>query len=167
MEPARRQSAGHAQRFFRFCVNRKWLTENPVSPDIKPPWAPTASGRLDQTGTGSYQRRSARSLSCRRGFDRRYTSRYTKIKRGISTISEIAVRPVDTPTPRTPQELAGIVQVFASSVQWRYLGGHNLGPVPEEDILGRMITCLTHIYEIEASRRQIKLDGLELKVEAR
>ncbi len=47
----------------------------------------------------------------------------------------------------------------------RYLGGHNLGPVPEEDILGRMITCLTHIYEIEASRRQIKLDGLELKVE--
>jgi uncharacterized OsmC-like protein len=48
----------------------------------------------------------------------------------------------------------------------RYLGGHNLGPVPEEDILGRMITCLTHIYEIEASRRQIKLDGLELKVEA-
>jgi len=48
----------------------------------------------------------------------------------------------------------------------RYLGGHNLGPVPEEDILGRMITCLTHIYEIEASKRQIKLDGLELKVEA-
>jgi len=47
----------------------------------------------------------------------------------------------------------------------RYLGGHNLGPVPEEDILGRMITCLTHIYEIEASKRQIKLDSLELKVE--
>lgn len=46
----------------------------------------------------------------------------------------------------------------------RYLGGHNLGPVPEEDILGRMITCLTHIYEIEASKRQIKLDSLELKV---
>ena len=47
----------------------------------------------------------------------------------------------------------------------RYLGGHNLGPVPEEDILGRMITCLTHIYEMEASRRQVKLDSLELKVE--
>ena len=47
----------------------------------------------------------------------------------------------------------------------RYLGGHNLGPVPEEDILGRMITCLTHIYEIQASKRQIKLDSLELKVE--
>ena len=47
----------------------------------------------------------------------------------------------------------------------RYLCGHNLGPVPEEDILGRMITCLTHIYEMEASRRQIKLDSLELKVE--
>lgn len=47
----------------------------------------------------------------------------------------------------------------------RYLCGHNLGPVPEEDILGRMITCLTHIYELEASKRQIKLDSLELKVE--
>lgn len=47
----------------------------------------------------------------------------------------------------------------------RYLGGHNLGPVPEEDILGRMITCLTHIYEIEASKRQVKLDSLELEVE--
>ncbi len=46
----------------------------------------------------------------------------------------------------------------------RYLGGHNLGPVPEEDILGRMITCLTHIYEIEASKRQVKLDALELNV---
>jgi uncharacterized OsmC-like protein len=28
-----------------------------------------------------------------------------------------------------------------------------------------MITCLTHMYEIEASKRQIKLDSLELKVE--
>ena len=37
--------------------------------------------------------------------------------------------------------------------------------MPEEDILGRMITCLTHIYEIEASNRQIKLDSVELKVE--
>lgn len=46
----------------------------------------------------------------------------------------------------------------------RYLGGHNLGPVPEEDILGRMITCLTHIYEIQASKDQYKLDSLELKV---
>lgn len=47
----------------------------------------------------------------------------------------------------------------------RYLGGHNIGPVPEEDILGRMITCLTHIYEIQASAKQIKLDALQLKVE--
>jgi len=47
----------------------------------------------------------------------------------------------------------------------RYLAGHNLGPVPEEDILGRMITCLTHIYEIEASKRQLALDFLELEVE--
>ena len=36
----------------------------------------------------------------------------------ISTISERAAGSVDIPTPRTPQELAGIVQVFASSVQW-------------------------------------------------
>ncbi len=28
-----------------------------------------------------------------------------------------------------------------------------------------MITCLTHIYEIEASKRQVKLDSLELEVE--
>jgi uncharacterized OsmC-like protein len=46
----------------------------------------------------------------------------------------------------------------------RYLAGHNLGPVPEEDILSRMITCLTHIYEIVASQKQIKVDGLELQV---
>ncbi|OAM91410.1 OsmC family protein [Termitidicoccus mucosus] len=47
----------------------------------------------------------------------------------------------------------------------RYLAGHNLGPVPEEDILGRMITCLTHIYEIVASQKQVRLDSLELEVE--
>ncbi len=47
----------------------------------------------------------------------------------------------------------------------RYLGGHNLGPVPEEHILGTMITCLTHIYQIEASKRQVVLDTLELEVE--
>jgi uncharacterized OsmC-like protein len=47
----------------------------------------------------------------------------------------------------------------------RYLAGHNLGPVPEEDILGRMITCLTHIFEIEAAKRQVVLDTLELEVE--
>jgi uncharacterized OsmC-like protein len=47
----------------------------------------------------------------------------------------------------------------------RYLAGHNLGPVPEEHILGTMITCLTHIYEIEAAKKQIVLDTLELEVE--
>ncbi len=46
----------------------------------------------------------------------------------------------------------------------RYLAGHNLGPVPEEHILGTMITCLTHIYEIEAAKKQIPLDTLELEV---
>ncbi len=47
----------------------------------------------------------------------------------------------------------------------RYLAGHNLGPVPEEHILGTMITCLTHIYEIVASQKQVRLDSLELEVE--
>jgi uncharacterized OsmC-like protein len=47
----------------------------------------------------------------------------------------------------------------------RYLAGHNLGPVAEEHILGVMITCLTHIYEIQASARNIALDTLELEVE--
>jgi uncharacterized OsmC-like protein len=46
-----------------------------------------------------------------------------------------------------------------------YLAGRNLGPVPEEDILGRMITCLTHIYEIQAAKKQVVLDTLELTVE--
>jgi uncharacterized OsmC-like protein len=47
----------------------------------------------------------------------------------------------------------------------RYLGGHNLGPVPEEHILGVMITCLTHIYEMQAASKQVVLDTLELEVE--
>jgi len=47
----------------------------------------------------------------------------------------------------------------------RYLAGRNIGPVPEEDILGRMITCLTHIYEIQAAKKQVVLDTLELEVE--
>jgi uncharacterized OsmC-like protein len=47
----------------------------------------------------------------------------------------------------------------------RYLAGHNLGPVPEEHLLGTMITCLTHIYEIEAAKKRVVLDTLELEVE--
>src|SRR5690606_26652436 len=47
----------------------------------------------------------------------------------------------------------------------RYLAGHNLGPVAEEHILGVMITCLTHIYEIQAASQQVVLDTLELEVE--
>lgn len=47
----------------------------------------------------------------------------------------------------------------------RYLAGHNLGPVAEEHILGVMITCLTHIYEIQAANRGVVLDTLELEVE--
>ena len=47
----------------------------------------------------------------------------------------------------------------------RFLAGHNLGPVAEEHILGVMITCLTHIYEIQAASKQVVLDTLELEVE--
>ena len=48
----------------------------------------------------------------------------------------------------------------------RYLAGHNLGPVAEEHLVGVMITCLTHIYEIEASKRGLALDSLKLENEA-
>lgn len=48
----------------------------------------------------------------------------------------------------------------------RYLAGHNLGPVAEEHLIGVMITCLTHIYEIEASKRGLAIDSLHLVNEA-
>jgi integrase len=34
---AKGKRLGTLRAFFRFCVNRKWLDESPVSPDIKPP----------------------------------------------------------------------------------------------------------------------------------
>jgi integrase len=34
---AKGKRLGTLRAFFRFCINRKWLSENPVSPDIKPP----------------------------------------------------------------------------------------------------------------------------------
>lgn len=34
---AKAKRLGTLRAFFRFCMNRKWLDENPVSPDIKPP----------------------------------------------------------------------------------------------------------------------------------
>jgi integrase len=34
---AKSKRLGTLRAFFRFCMNRKWLTENPVSTDIKPP----------------------------------------------------------------------------------------------------------------------------------
>ena len=42
----------------------------------------------------------------------------TQTDREISTTLERAAGLIDMPTPRTPQELASILQVFASSVQW-------------------------------------------------
>jgi integrase len=34
---AKSKRLGTLRAFFRFCVNRKWLTENPVSTDLRPP----------------------------------------------------------------------------------------------------------------------------------
>ena len=34
---AKAKRLGTLRAFFRFCMNRKWLVDNPVSPDIKPP----------------------------------------------------------------------------------------------------------------------------------
>jgi len=48
----------------------------------------------------------------------------------------------------------------------RFLAGHNLGPVAEEHLVGVMITCLTHIYEIQASQRGLAIDSLRLENEA-
>ena len=45
----------------------------------------------------------------------------------------------------------------------RYLAGHNIGLLAEEHIVGVMITCLTHIYEIEASKRGVAIDTLQLE----
>ena len=47
----------------------------------------------------------------------------------------------------------------------RYLAGHNIGPLAGEHLIGVMITCLTHIYEIEASKRGIAIDTLQLENE--
>lgn len=35
---------GTLRAFFRFCVNRKWIAESPVSPDIKPPVGSSKAG---------------------------------------------------------------------------------------------------------------------------
>jgi site-specific recombinase XerD len=34
---AKAKRLGTLRSFFRFCMNRKWLQENPVSTDLKPP----------------------------------------------------------------------------------------------------------------------------------
>jgi uncharacterized OsmC-like protein len=47
----------------------------------------------------------------------------------------------------------------------RELAGFDLGPTVEEHQLGVMVTCLTHIFEIQAAQREVVLDGLELEVD--
>ena len=63
------------------------------------------------------------------------------------------------------------VRTDASNFQFihdnpRYLAGHNIGPVAEEHLVGVMITCLTHIYEIQAAKLGLVLDTLKLENEA-
>ena len=44
--------------------------------------------------------------------------------------------------------------------------GYGLAPTVEEHQIGVLGTCLTHIFEIEAAKRQVMLDSLELRTEA-
>lgn len=45
-------------------------------------------------------------------------------------------------------------------------GGSGLAPTVEEHLVGVLATCMTHIFEIEAAKRGIVLDGLELRTRA-
>lgn len=44
--------------------------------------------------------------------------------------------------------------------------GYGLAPSADEHIIGVLGTCLTHIFEIEAAKKQSILDGLELRTHA-
>lgn len=45
-------------------------------------------------------------------------------------------------------------------------GGSGLAPTVEEHLVGVLATCMTHIFEIEAAKRGVVLDGLELRTHA-
>lgn len=44
--------------------------------------------------------------------------------------------------------------------------GNGLAPTVEEHLVGVLATCMTHIFEIEAAKRNIVLDGLEVRTRA-
>lgn len=107
--------------------------------------------------------------------EKRAAARGAKPPEGPSRFAATAPRDASEPPLRAHVKVEGgtgirHIRTDASNFQIihdspRHLAGHNLGPVAEEHILGVMITCLTHIYEIQAANRQVVLDTLELEVE--
>lgn len=134
-----------------------------------------AHGRLVYTATSAA--RPAKSLEGLREFlaEKRLASAGARPPEGPSRFAPKIVRVPGEPALRAHIRVEGgtgvrHIRTDDSNFQMlhdspRYLAGHNLGPVAEEHILGVMITCLTHIYEIQAASRQVVLDTLELEVE--
>ena len=137
---------------------------------------PIEHGKLVYTRTPA--RRDGRTLEGLREFlaEKRLASQGAKPPEGRSRFEPPIARTTGAPPLRAHIKVEGgtgirHVRTDDSNFQIihdspRHLAGHDLGPVAEEHILGVMITCLTHIYEIQAASQQVMLDTLELEVEA-
>lgn len=133
-------------------------------------------GELIYTRTPS--RRAAASLEGLREFlaEKRAASRGAKPPEPPSRFAPQPVRVAGEPPLRahvTVDPATGIrrIRTDAGKFQFlhdnpRQLAGSDLAPTAEEHVLGVMITCLAHIYEIQAAVREVVLDTLELEVEA-
>lgn len=133
-------------------------------------------GKLFHTRTPA--KREGRTLEGLREFlaEKRLASQGAKPPEGPGRFAPAIARNTGEPPLRAHVKVEGgtgirHIRTDASNFQIihdspRHLAGHNLGPLAEEHILGVMITCLTHIYEMQASSRQVVLDSLELEVEA-
>lgn len=132
-------------------------------------------GKLVHTPTPA--KRDGPTLEGLREFlaEKRLASKGAKPPEGPGRFAPKITRIADEPSLRAHVKVAGgtgvrHIRTDDSNFQIihdspRYLAGQNLGPVAEEHILGVMITCLTHIYQIQAASKQIVLDTLELAVE--
>lgn len=132
-------------------------------------------GKLFHTRTPA--RRDGRSLEGLREFlaEKRLAAQGAKPPEGPGRFTPPVIRTTGEPPLRAHVRVEGgtglrHIRTDTSNFQLihdtpRFLAGHNLGPVAEEHILGVMITCLTHIYEIQAANQQLVLDTLELEVE--
>jgi uncharacterized OsmC-like protein len=132
-------------------------------------------GKLVHTPTAA--QREARTLEGLREFlaEKRLASQGAKPPEGPGRFTPEVVRISGEPSLRAHVKVAGgtgIRHIRTDNSNFQiihdsphYLAGQNLGPVAEEHILGVMITCLTHIYEMQASSKQLVLDTLELEVE--